>query len=153
MGTDDDASTSTSTSTAGGAGGSDRGGDGAVGTSDPPAGLAEQIVTGVTDGLRALLGGNGSGDAPTGDASDAGGDGASGETVTAPGRTRGARADTETDVAAQTRAALASIRADEARDERENGLRAEIEELKGTVTKLAEKPPEQYSKLNRAIWG
>lgn len=142
MGTDDDATTN-----AGAAGASGSGGDGAVGTSDPPAGLAESIVAGVTDGLRALLGGTGTDDAPP-----AGTDG-DGAPVTAPGRTRSTRTDTETDVAAQTRAALESIRADEQRDERENGLRAEIEELKGKVTTLAEKPPEQYSRLNRAIWG
>lgn len=145
MGTDDDASNAGATD----AGGTGHGGTPPVGTSDPPAGLADSIVAGVTDGLRALFGGNGTDDAGTDDAATD----AAGETVTAPGRTRATRTDTETDVAAQTRAALESIRADEQRDERENGLRAEIEELKGKVTTLAEKPPEQYSRLNRAIWG
>lgn len=147
MGTTDDASTTTASATTAddGNGG---GGSGPVVTGDPPADLPTQIREGLADGLRALFGGGGSGD--TGTAVELG---ENGEPVTAPGRTRATRADTEADVAAQTRAALDKIRADEARDERESSLAAEIETLKGTVSTLSEKPPEQYSRLNRAIWG
>lgn len=146
MGTTDDTSTATpATTTDDGSGG---GGNGPVVTSDPPADLATQIREGLTDGLRALFGGGGSGDAGTAPEL-----GENGEPVTAPGRTRAARTDTEADVAAQTRAALDKIRADEARDERESSLAAEIEGLKEKVTTLTETPPEQYSRLNRAIWG
>ena len=77
--------------------------------------------------------------------------------MTAPGKTaeeRERRPPTrEASVAAQTRAELGKIRKEEQHDQENQELRAEIEGLKGQVKQLSEKPPEQYNRIAKAMWG
>jgi len=77
--------------------------------------------------------------------------------VTAPGKTaaaRDARGPTrEQSVAEETRAELERIRKQEKHDEENASLRAEIERLGGEVKQLSEKPPEQYNRVTKALWG
>ena len=77
--------------------------------------------------------------------------------MTAPGKTAAARAargpSHEDEVAAQTRAELAKIRAEEKKEDENAELRAQIDALTGQVKALSEKPPEQYNKLSKALWG
>jgi len=79
------------------------------------------------------------------------------EGVTAPGKTAAARAargpTREQSVAEETRAELERIRKQEKHDEENASLRAEIERLGGEVKQLSEKPPEQYNRVTKALWG
>lgn len=88
---------------------------------------------------------------------DDGDDDLSGEPVTAKGKTAEARAargpSREESVAEQTRAELAKVRREEKREDENAELRAEIEDMKGKLTALAEEPPKQYSRISKALWG
>jgi len=127
---------------------------------DPGSGgvdLAATIKDAIADGFKGLFG---RGPAAGGEDSEGPGDGEEDDRdgpVTAPGKTveeRARRGPThEQDVAAQTRAELAKIKAEEKDDQQNAELRAEIEGLKGQVKALSEKPPEQYNRLTKAIWG
>ena len=114
--------------------------------------LAATIKEAISDGFKGLFG-RGGGDDDRVDDSDDDRDGP----VTAPGKTaeeRERRPPTrEASVAAQTRSELEKIRAREKRDDENAELRTEIEGLKGQVKALSEKPPEQYNRLSKALWG
>lgn len=129
---------------------------------DPGSGgvdLATTVKEAIRDGFRGVLGslgGGGSSGEDDDDSVDDADDDRDGP-VTAPGKTveeRARRGPThEQDVAAQTRAELAKIKAEEKDDQQNAELRAEIDGLKGQVKALSEKPPEQYNRVTKAIWG
>lgn len=119
---------------------------------DAPAGdgadLATTIREVVTDTFNTLLGRSRDDDEPEGDdVADA---------VTAPGKTAAERArrgpTREQSVAEETRAELERIRKQENADAENASLRAEIERQGEQLKTLAEKPPEQYNRLTKALW-
>ena len=130
---------------------------------DPPAGsddpgatgdgntLAETIREEVTKAVNTILGRGGESD------DDATVEDEAVDGVTAPGKTAAERArrgpTREQSVAEETRAELERIRKQEKDDAEKQSLREEIESLKGTVATLAEKPPEQYNCVTKALWG
>lgn len=118
----------------------------------PEPDLASTLKAAITEGFNQLLGRHD--DLVPADDGD---DDLSGEPVTAKGKTAEARAargpSREESVAEQTRAELAKVRREEKREDENAQLRAEIEDVKGKLTALAEEPPKQYSKIAKALWG
>lgn len=135
---------------------------------DPPAGsddagdtgggndLATLVRTEVVNAFNSLMGRD-STDDDGAEPDNGDGDGSVAEPVTAKGKTAAARAarppTREQSVAEETRAELERIRSQERDDDEKKSMREEIEGLKGQVTALAEKPPEQYNRVTKALWG
>lgn len=126
-------------------------GDAVVDPDGGGADIASLVRDAVSETFNKLMGRAGD------DGSDDGDDDLSGEPVTATGKTAEARAargpSREESVAEQTRAELAKVRREEKREDENAQLRAEIEDVKGKLTALAEEPPKQYSKIAKALWG
>jgi hypothetical protein len=67
-----------------------------------------------------------------------------------PARSRASKADDAADVAAQVRSEVSKLNAAE---KKEAARRGELESLKQTVQKLAEKAPVEYRRITTMLWG